>query len=446
MDCRQATGTREPFRRRAPLSQCGNPGRHLGMENHFDVVVVGAGLAGLAAAATTVRGGARTVVLEAHRPGGRARTTQRDGFTLNLGGHALYCNGSGRRVLADLGVEPAGSAPPLGRYTGSVDGTLHLLPTGPGSLVRSSLLGVRSKVQLGGLLARLPRMSSAELAGRSVRAWLDEVGLRPDADALMIALIRLGTYCPDVDHFGADAALAQLQIAASGGVHYLHGGWSPLTDALGQGTEVRSLTPVRTLEPAAGQIEVGTDEGPVIGRQVVIAAGSPAAARSLLPEPPDWGDLGGPVTAACLDLAVRRIPAPGYVLGIDAPVYATTQGPPARQAPAGQSVVAVLRYGSRSAELDRSELGEYRRLCGVSDDDVVFERFLASMTVAGTMPRAEAGGMRGRPTVDDSGTAGILLAGDWIGPDGLLADAALASGHLGGRSALDALRGTRQTS
>ncbi len=37
------------------------------------------------------------------------------------------------------------------------------------------------------------------------------------------------------------------------------------------------------------------------------------------------------------------------------------------------------------------------------------------------------------------GHPGILLAGDWVGPDGLLADAALASGHAAGIRALDAV-------
>ncbi|HEX7459355.1 MAG TPA: hypothetical protein VF279_01915, partial [Acidimicrobiales bacterium] len=49
------------------------------------------------------------------------------------------------------------------------------------------------------------------------------------------------------------------------------------------------------------------------------------------------------------------------------------------------------------------------------------------------------GGLRGRPAVGDTGTPGIHLAGDWVGPDGLLADAALASGYAAGRRALDAL-------
>jgi hypothetical protein len=409
------------------------------MDNEFDVVVIGAGIAGLTAAATSSAGGARTVVLEAHRPGGRARTTEREGFTLNLGAHALYRRGAGAGVLAVLGIVPAGSPPPLGHYRGSVAGALHALPTGPGPLLRTSLLGARSKVQLGTMLTRLPRMNPSDLAGTSTQAWLDETRLRPDAEAVVLALLRLQTYCPDVGQFAADAALTQLQVGVSGGVLYLDGGWSQLTDAIGATTEVRASVPARALEPAAGRIEVATDEGPLIARQVVVAVGPPAAARALLPDPPDWGNLGGPITAACLDVGARRVPSPGYVLGIDTPLYATIQGPPARQAPTGKAVVGVLRYGARSAELDRPELEAHLRLCGVTDDDVVVKRFLASMTVAGTMPRAETGGMRGRPCVGDTGTPGIHMAGDWVGPDGLLADASLASGLAAGRRALDAL-------
>jgi len=129
--------------------------------------VVGAGIAGLTAAATSAAGGASTLVLEAHRPGGRARTTEREGFSLNLGAHALYCGGAGGRVLADLGIVPKGSPPPLGRYHGSINGFLHELPTGPGSLLRTSLVGARSKVQLGRLLSGLPRMDPADLTGIS---------------------------------------------------------------------------------------------------------------------------------------------------------------------------------------------------------------------------------------------------------------------------------------
>jgi hypothetical protein len=75
----------------------------------------------------------------------------------------------------------------------------------------------------------------------------------------------------------------------------------------------------------------------------------------------------------------------------------------------------------------------------VAPDDVVSDRFLARMVVSGAMPRAETGGLPGRPRVTESGQPGVLIAGDWVGPDGLLADASLASGHEAARLALLAI-------
>jgi phytoene dehydrogenase-like protein len=51
--------------------------------------VIGAGLAGLAAGAAATRAGSRTLVLDAHVPGGRARVTETEGFVFNRGAHAL---------------------------------------------------------------------------------------------------------------------------------------------------------------------------------------------------------------------------------------------------------------------------------------------------------------------------------------------------------------------
>jgi phytoene dehydrogenase-like protein len=89
------------------------------MRADWDVIVIGAGLAGLAAGATATRAGAAALVLEAHVPGGRARVTTRDGFVFNRGLHALY------QALAG--------------------GGLHLLPASPDSLRRTTLLGRADK-------------------------------------------------------------------------------------------------------------------------------------------------------------------------------------------------------------------------------------------------------------------------------------------------------------
>src|SRR5579871_6796358 len=100
------------------------------MTTEWDVIVVGAGLAGLAAGATATAAGSKTLVLDAHQPGGRARVTERDGFRFNMGAHALYQGGPAMEVLDALGVQVEGSAPDLSRYRVLAGGRLHLLPAG----------------------------------------------------------------------------------------------------------------------------------------------------------------------------------------------------------------------------------------------------------------------------------------------------------------------------
>lgn len=415
-----------------------------------NVIVVGGGLAGLAAAATAAAGGAPTLLLEAHQPGGRARTTLRQGFRCNFGPHALYVGGPGMSVLKALGVHPHGSPPPLKRYRLLMNGRQHVMPAGPASLLRTTALGTRSKVKFGRLLGRLSSLDAAELAGMTANSWLSGLGLPPDAISIARALVRLSTYVGDLDELGADAALRQLQLATKAGVLYLDGGWQMLVDALAARVRVQTHATVTAVDWSGDHVElsfVDGDAGSSVlhAGAVVLATGGPDAAATVLGETATrrWGDLGGEVDGACLDVASRRVPQPGWVLGVDAPLYGTTQGPPARLAPDGQAVISLIRYGARDAKRDRADLQALRREVGVSDGDVVFERFLARMTVAGGMPRAANGGLRGRPGVDSTGLRSVYLAGDWVGPDGLLADAALASGHHAGKLALQAVRGPR---
>ena len=340
----------------------------------------------MSAAATAAQAGARVLVLEAHQPGGRARTTERDGFTFNMGAHALYTAGAGTKVLHSLGITPVGAPPPLRRYRATAAGVQHLLPTGPGSLLRSGALTARSKSQLASLLVRLPRMKPASLGRTTVAEWINSARLRPDAEAVLRTLIRLSTYTADVDGFSADAAVSQLQAAAAGGVLYLHGGWNQLITALAGTLDIRSGTEVTGLESVGDRVEVRTRDTALVADQVVVAAGGPDSVRRLLPTDPGWGDLGPPLTAACLDLGVRQVPDPGYLLSLDEPLYATVQSPPARQAPEGQAVVAAIRYGARSANEDRPQLEQFVLDAGVRADEVVTSRFLAHLRVTGALP------------------------------------------------------------
>jgi phytoene dehydrogenase-like protein len=43
------------------------------------------------------------------------------------------------------------------------------------------------------------------------------------------------------------------------------------------------------------------------------------------------------------------------------------------------------------------------------------------------LPTASGGGFASRPRIDATGITILFLAGDWVGPEGLLVDASLAS-------------------
>ena len=75
-------------------------------------IVVGGGIAGLAAAIYLARGGRKVTVFEKRKHlGGRAITHLRQGFRFNLGPHAVYRSGAAIRIFRELGVPVRGGSP-----------------------------------------------------------------------------------------------------------------------------------------------------------------------------------------------------------------------------------------------------------------------------------------------------------------------------------------------
>jgi len=258
------------------------------MKTDWDVIVIGAGLAGLTAGATAANAGADTIVLEAHQTGGRARTVARGAYVFNMGAHALYVGGPGTKILRSLGVEPDGAPSPFPRYKLVKDGELHLMPSGLASLMRTRAMGATSKAQFGKLLGLLPAIRPAKLSGTTVDEWMADHNLRPDVEAIVMALIRLSTYTADTAEFSADAAIRQLQIGARPGVLYLHGGWAQLFAGLARHVPVQTGCQVSALEPDGQAVLVRTSDAVLRARRIIVAPGSPTATRALLPEDPAW--------------------------------------------------------------------------------------------------------------------------------------------------------------
>lgn len=425
-----------------------------------DVIVVGGGLAGLTAAAVAARAGRRVRVFErAPGLGGRAATHVEAGFSFNLGPHALYRGGPGLGVLRELGLEPKGSPPPVNGYV-LRGGKLHTLPGGFFSLLVSGLLPLGGKLEVARLLARATKIDTAELMGVTVADWLARLTHAESRDWLA-GLLRVSTYANAPAVQSAGVAVEQLKQAFTHGVLYLDGGWRTLIEglhavAVAAGAEVAHGTGVAAVVASDGAVRgVRLSSGEVVRAGAVVLAGTPAMAQGLLAEVAEAGRTRAAVLAAsavqaraaCLDLGLKALPRPKsrFVLGADQPLYLSVHsGIAAGLAPEGGATVHVARYLAPE-DVGADAEPELEALMDLAQpgwrEQVVARRFLPSMLVAGGIESARAGGFAGRPPVQAVDVAGLLLAGDWVGADGHLAGASLASGRAAGQAAAQLVAG-----
>jgi phytoene dehydrogenase-like protein len=416
-------------------------------ESRDDAVVIGGGVAGLAAATFIARGG-KTVRLfeQSHSLGGRAQTKQQDGFYLNLGPHALYRGGRGIEVLRQLGIEPRGRVPSVSGAFAIKDGARHTFPAGTVSLLTTSLFGLSAKLEAARFLASIAKIDGSRFMDISVREWLDRRLSHNEVKEFVLAAFRVATYTNAPDLMSAGSAIEQLKKAFATSVLYLDGGWQTLVDALREKTESAGAiveTGVRVdavTRGAAGEVTgVRLADGRLIETPTVLIASSPSAAVRLVENGSktsiaQYANRAIPVRAACLDVALSRLPVQRatFSLGIDRPLYLSVHSATARLAPEGGALIQTAKYLSPdhhdSAESVERELEALLDLVQPGwREAVVQRRFLPDMIVMNAMPLASLDGIAGRPGAEITDVNGLFVAGDWVGNEGLLVDASLAS-------------------
>jgi phytoene dehydrogenase-like protein len=328
-------------------------------------------------------------------------------------------------------------------------GVFHTLPAGLVSLLTTGLLSAREKLETARLLSALRTIDTPSLHSVPICNWLEDRIVSEGVRDLTEALVRVATYTDDPEVLSAGAALEQVRRALHG-VLYLNGGWQTLVDGLRKAAVTAGVHIVKGCEV----VEVLRDpevrgvlleDGAQVRAAAVLLAGSPqmAAALTSKGEPSvlaRWAESASPVLMSSLDVAVEVLPSPRarVAFGIDEPLYASVHSAVSHLAPQGGALIHVARYGGLRGESPAAVERQLSRfLEGLQPGwrkYMVRQRFLPHLVVANAVVTAAQGGLAGRPGTEAPDIPGLFLAGDWVGPEGMLADAGLASARAAARA------------
>jgi len=245
--------------------------------------VVGAGIAGLAAAREITQAGGEAVVFEAgDRVGGRIRTVRRNGFTFDSG--AFIYLGSYRQsteMMRAVGLEsqmakvPANGAMPR-------DGRLYPLDLSkPVRAVGGTrYLSTANKLRLGKLLFQLARhwkdlnyedaSGVAQIDTDTVESWCRRE-LNQDLLDYVGAVVVRGPWLSDPAYASYGQLLWTLKNFFVPYFYGLDDGMDALPRAMAASLDVRVDTPVRNVTDTGDGVEVSTDEGTETFDSAVIA-------------------------------------------------------------------------------------------------------------------------------------------------------------------------------
>lgn len=421
------------------------------MSNEFDnsdVIIIGGGLAGLTTAALLARSGKRVTLFErsSKEIGGRARSTEVDGFYFNQGPHALFLTDSTDSILKEIGITfTGGIAAGKGKTYLISSGKKRKVPGDYGSWLSSGKGDGSSVVSDEIQFFKSPtEMDFSQLEGVTVQEWLDK-NIHNTNDAEIIkAILRLNTYGNDPEIQSIGSALRQIYVNSREGPMYVDGGWQILVDGLltiAKNANARIVMEKKAISvkrtDSSGWQVLLSDKTQVSAKIVVIAAG-PMDAYSLFDdkERPEVlskaAKAAKPVRLVCLDVALSSLPDKDalFALGVDRPLYFSVHSAYAKLTPEGGALIHVAKYiGTSIAPKPREDQPELEELLDLMQPGwrqvLVKKRPLPSMVVSNAVVTAATGGLAGRP--DAKIADNLYIVGDWVGKEGLLSNASVAS-------------------
>lgn len=410
-----------------------------------DIVVVGGGLAGLSTACYLARAGVTVTLFEkSSSVGGRAATQRYDEYSFNRGGHALYQGGAATKVLQELSIPYTGRSPK--ELFALHQGKIYPYPSTIFGLLGSDLLSASGKLELASWLAAIPRLKLHSLKHLSVQEWLEHTLKRPRVRQIITASAHTATYSAALDQMSAEVFVTQTQLLLKNPVFYIDGGWQRLVDGLRlaaeqAGARIISGTRVEAvIHQDSNVLGVRLSNGEMINTSTVVIAADPHDASVLVnggmhPYLRKLASTMQPVQVACLDVALRHLPPAPHrqvVLDLDQPRFLAFQSLVARIAPAEGGLIHTFKYldpaHPTNPQQDEHDLEDLLDMVQPGWRDEEIKRvFLPHIESVSMLVTASGGGLSGRPGPQVEGISGLYLVGDWIGPEGYLVDASLAS-------------------
>lgn len=328
--------------------------------NARNVVVVGAGVAGLTAARQLRLAGVRVRVLEAgSEVGGRVRTGVQGGFTLDEGFQVLFTAYPAVPRNLDLArLDLVRLLPAAVVCRGRVR---EMLGRDPGSLVRtlrSSTLSWPDRLRLLRLAAALEAAPPAHLlmgGDEATRDFLRRSGFSARAVEGFFAPFFGGIFLQRDLSTSARLFRYYFRMLLDGAIALPRGGMGRISAQLAEGTEIALNTRVTALLPRSDGVSVATERGVLEADHVVVATDPPEIRRltgAALPTASVGSSYLYYASATRFD-AERRLllnAAPGYVNNA---LWLSNVNP--LLAPAGQGLLSVTALGAESlsdAELD----------------------------------------------------------------------------------------------
>lgn len=424
-----------------------------------DVIVVGAGIAGLAAAHALQQAGLQVIVLEASdEVGGRMRSVEHDGCVVDLGAQFVSAGYDTLHALAEAtGVEIAPLATPYSAILR--DGRpLRLRPHMPGDAVTRGLLTAWQAVRYGWRLFRdSGRRQPGDLADyacwagqddESAADWLARHDLLQVGRMAVEPLLE-GLYFQQPETTSKAMLLMVAAFARRGHPNQcVIGGMGALPRALSRGLDVRLGHRVQRLHPGPAGVDVALHDGTSLHARRVVCAVPASAALALWPDAPPlqqalmetpysagllvsyWLDPAWAPPAPMRDLYGVLVPrgecATLAALAFERAKQATPHaGPQVVQAMLREEAARRWMPASDTAIVDAVR-GPLERLLGPLGNAL---RHVRVTRWPEAMPRSPVGRARQvahyRATMSDDDR--ILLAGDYLGAP--WTDSAAQSGH-----------------